>query len=139
MRHMHSITQKTKCSDASSCTCIMVCHINMILFFSVIAPFPPFREIVSMTQASFPPFQIPQENSILYGNIPDTPNITRDHVSMPGSGSQDNTSLLGNLGSISSVSSDSSLLSSAPILLYQLVRQYRYCQEELKRTKHEHE
>ena len=149
-----------QCSDASSCTCVIVCQINTILFFflsSLLSPHP--EKIASMTQASFPPFQIPQENSTLYGDIPNTPNITRDRVSLPGSASQDNTSLSGNLGSISSVSSDNSLLSSAPISLYanlspatswspgspdihtytQLVRQYRYCQEELKKTKQEHE
>ena len=32
---------KAKCSDASFCTCVMVCHINAILFFSVVAPSPP--------------------------------------------------------------------------------------------------
>ena len=82
------IAHKSKCSNASSCMFIMVCHINMILFFSVIAPFPPHpKKIVSMTQASFPPFQIPRENSTLYGDIPNTPNVACDHLSMPGSSS----------------------------------------------------
>jgi hypothetical protein len=107
-----------------------------------------------MSQSDFPPFPLSQQNATLsYGNTVNTPTFSRDLA-------RDRLSLLGSGSSGSTVSLDSSLLSSAPISLFsdtslgtlssfgadspqrhaytQLARQYQQAQDELKEVNTEY-
>ena len=135
----------------------MACHINAILFFSVIHFSPTTRKAPLMSQSGFPLFPLPEQHStVLYGDILNTPTVSCDCVPLHGSGSSNTSaSLPGHLRSGSSISPNNSLLSSAPISLYtdtslsasslspgspqlhaytQLTCQYQQCQEELKKV-----
>jgi hypothetical protein len=114
-----------------------------------------------MSQAGFTLFPLPQQHTmVLYGDLPNTPTVSRDRT-LHGSGSSDSvSSLTGHLGSSSSTSLNNSLLSLAPISLYtntsltassslspgspetyaytQLAHRYQLCQEELKKLDQEH-
>jgi hypothetical protein len=114
-----------------------------------------------MSQADFNMFPLSQQHTtVSYGDVLNTPTISRDHMSLQGSGSLDSvTTLSGHLGSGSSVSPDNSLFSSAPISMYtntslsgsslspgspqayaytRLARQYQQSQEELKKINQEY-
>ena len=120
--------------------------------------FPHHKKGSLMSQSGFPLFPLPEQHStVSYGNILNTPMVSRNRVPLHGSGSSDSfASLPGHLRSGSSISPDTSLLSplytntsltgssslspgSPQAYAYtQLARQYKQCQEELKKVNQEY-